>query len=62
MYIYVYLCILMLSVACCLPACLTGWLAFGHLELPIVKFLNDSIQKIKHLELWRAQAQTGQVP
>ena len=52
----------MLTFACCLPACLDGWLAFGHMELHIVKFLNDSIKNIKHLELWRAQAQTGQVP
>ena len=62
MYIYVYLSILMYTFACCLPACLAGWLTFGHMDLPIVKFLNDFIKKIKHLELWMAQAQTGQVP
>ena len=88
MYIYVYLCILMYTFACCLPACLAGWLEFWRLEVPgsdwssslmillgksiiwssggprlrPVKFLNDSIKKINHLELWMAQAQTGQVP
>ena len=62
MHIYVYVCILMLTFACCQPACLAGWLAFGHMEFPIVKLLNDYIQKLKHLELWTAQAQTGQVP
>ena len=31
----------------------------GSPRLRLVKFLNDSIKKINHLELWRAQAQTG---
>ena len=34
MYSYVYLCILMYTFACCLPACLAGWLEFWHLEVP----------------------------
>ena len=68
MYSYVYLCILMYTYVyfCLLPACLPSWLAgiltSGDPRLRLVKSLNDSIKKINHLELWRAQAQTGQVP
>ena len=68
MYSYVYLCILMYTYLyfCLLPACLPSWLAgiltSGGPRLRLVKFLNDSIKKINHLELWRAQAQTGQIP
>ena len=63
MYSYVYLCILMYTYVyfCLLPACLPSWLAgiltSGGPRLRLVKFLNDSIKKIKHLELWKSHAQ-----
>ena len=56
MYTYVYLCILLFA-ACLLPSWLAGILTSGGPRLRLVKFLNDSIKKIKHVELWKSHAQ-----